>query len=53
MTRGTDAAVHRVFVDGVQVLELPTNLALEQQADIYWSMGRMVCSRSWRRTATR
>ncbi len=30
---------HRVFVDGIQVLELPQNLALENEADIYWSFG--------------
>jgi hypothetical protein len=28
---------HLIFVDGVQVLDLPQNLPLENEADIYWS----------------
>lgn len=38
LTRGQPG--HLIFVDGEPGLELPQNLPLENEADIYWSMGQ-------------
>ncbi len=37
IVRNPAAPRHLIFVDGVQVLDLPQNLTLENEADIYWS----------------